>query len=130
MSVIKASIGKRNFETIIKSETNSIIADEPVSGGGLNKGFSPHELLASALASCTCITLRMYADRKQWALTDVVSQVEITNDSKKNILNIILEIELFGNLSPEQKERLVEIANHCPIHKVLVNTVQIKTILK
>ncbi len=127
MSIITATIGNHKYETVIKSETNSIFADEPVSAGGTNKGFSPHELLSSALASCTCITLRMYADRKQWNLNDVISSVSITNDTKQNILNIHLKIELVGKLSQAERERLFEIAKHCPIHKVLINSITIET---
>ena len=130
MSIITASIGKHHFETIIKSETNSIISDEPLSSGGTNKGFSPHELLSSSLASCTCITLRMYADRKQWELEDILVKVEVINDSKQNILHIDLKIEFWGNLSSEQKKRFLEIAHHCPIHKALINSIQINTLLK
>ena len=127
MSIITATIGNRKYETIIQSDSNKILADEPVSSGGTNKGFSPHELLSSALASCTCITLRMYADRKQWNLNDVISSVSITNDTKQNILNIHLKIELVGKLSQAERERLFEIAKHCPIHKVLINSITIET---
>lgn len=127
MGIITATIGNRNYETVIQSESNTILADEPVSSGGTNKGFSPHELLSSALASCTCITLRMYADRKKWNLDDVISSVTITNDAKQNILTIHLKIELIGKLSAAERERLFEIAKHCPIHKVLINSITIET---
>ena len=127
MGTITATIGNRNYETVIQSESNTILADEPVSSGGTNKGFSPHELLSSALASCTCITLRMYADRKKWNLDNVISSVTITNDAKQNILTIHLKIELIGKLSAAERERLFEIAKHCPIHKVLINSITIET---
>ena len=127
MGIITATIGNRNYETVIQSESNTILADEPVSSGGTNKGFSPHELLSSALASCTCITLRMYADRKKWNLDNVISSVTITNDAKQNILTIHLKIELIGKLSALERERLFEIAKHCPIHKVLINSITIET---
>ena len=127
MGIITATIGNRNYETVIQSESNTILADEPVSSGGTNKGFSPHELLSSALASCTCITLRMYADRKKWNLDNVISSVTITNDAKQNILTIHLKIELIGKISAAERERLFEIAKHCPIHKVLINSITIET---
>ena len=127
MGTITATIGNRNYETVIQSESNTILADEPVSSGGTNKGFSPHELLSSALASCTCITLRMYADRKKWNLDNVISSVTITNDAKQNILTIHLKIELIGKISAAERERLFEIAKHCPIHKVLINSITIET---
>ena len=127
MGTITANIGNRNYETIIQSESNTLSADEPISSGGTNKGFSPHELLSAALASCTCITLRMYANRKQWNLDDVISSVTITNDAKQNILTIHLKIELIGKLSAVERERLFEISKHCPIHKVLINSITIET---
>ena len=127
MGIITATIGNSNYETVIQSESNTILADEPVSSGGTNKGFSPHELLSSALASCTCITLRMYADFKKWNLDNVISSVTITNDAKQNILTIHLKIELIGKLSAAERERLFEIAKHCPIHKVLINSITIET---
>ncbi len=67
MMQIKAAIGLEPYKIEIKSSTgNVLIADEPVENGGKDKGFSPKELLASALAACTCATLRMYAGRKNW----------------------------------------------------------------
>lgn len=65
---VTASIQTENYKTIIKSELNELISDEAVSVGGGGTGFNPHELLAASLASCTCITLRMYAERKQWPI--------------------------------------------------------------
>ena len=69
----------------------------------------------------------MYADRKKWNLDDVISSVTITNDAKQNILTIHLKIELIGKLSAAERERLFEIAKHCPIHKVLINSITIET---
>ena len=106
-----------------------MIADEPLSNGGQATGFSPSELLAAALVTCTCITLRMYADKKSWPLEDIKVQVEFSRDAIANISNVNRTIELVGNLTAEQKDRLIQIANQCFIHKALVNPVHIQTTL-
>jgi putative redox protein len=100
-----------------------------LSAGGTDKGFSPSELLASALATCTCVTLRMYADRKQWPLTGVRVKVEFTRDAEQNVSNISRDISLDGALTAEQHERLLSIANSCFIHKTLSNPINITTTL-
>ena len=129
MAIIHASIDKQHYETVLSSATNTYVADEPVSAGGTDKGFSPSELLASALATCTCVTLRMYADRKQWPLTGVRVKVEFTRDSEQNVSNIIRDISLEGALTEEQHARLLSIANSCFIHKTLSNPINITTTL-
>ena len=127
MGKIKALIGTELYKTEIKSETNFIISDEPESSGGKDLGFAPKELLASSLAACTCITLRMYANRKGWDLTDVKVEVTFETDSVDNKFKIMCNIQLFGNLENDQKNRLLNIANKCPIHKILTNPIEITT---
>ena len=129
MAIINASIGTHHYRTTLASATNTYIADEPVSNGGEDEGFSPSELLASALATCTCVTLRMYADRKGWPLDDVQVTVEFTRDNALNVSNIIRRVSLVGNLSPEQRTRLVTIANGCFIHRTLTHPINIITSL-
>ncbi len=127
MAIINASIGTQHYETSLASATNTYVADEPLSNGGTDKGFSPSELLASALATCTCVTLRMYADRKGWPLTAVHTKVEFSRDSELNVSNITREISLEGELSDVQRARLLSIANGCFIHKSLSNPINIST---
>lgn len=127
MGKIKALIGTELYKTEIKSETNFIISDEPESSGGKDLGFAPKELLASSLAACTCITLRMYANRKGWDLTDVKVEVTFETDSVDNKFKIMRNIQLFGNLENDQKNRLLNIADKCPIHKILTNPIEITT---
>lgn len=130
MNTITANIDTRKYRTEIKSASgNIVIADEPQEMGGKNLGFSPSELLASALASCTLITLRMYIDRKQWDVTNINILVDFERNSEQNVSLLSRKIEITGNVDEAQKERLLKIANSCPIHKTLTNTIQIQTTL-
>jgi putative redox protein len=129
MAKVTGHIKQAHFETILSNGRREIIGDEPKTNGGTDLGFSPSELLCSALATCTCVTLRMYADRKQWKLTDVKAHITFTRNEEKNISNIKREIELYGDLSAEQKERLLSIADHCFIHKTLTHPIEIETSL-
>ncbi|KIA96796.1 osmotically inducible protein OsmC [Flavobacterium sp. KMS] len=130
MNTITASIDTRKYRTEIKSASgNIVIADEPQEMGGKNLGFSPSELLASALASCTLITLRMYIDRKQWNIAEINISVDFERNSEQNVSLLNRKIEITGNVDEAQKERLLKIANSCPIHKTLTNTIQIQTTL-
>ncbi len=127
MAVINASIGKRHYATALASASNTYIADEPVDAGGADEGFSPSELLASSLAACTCITLRMYADRKGWPLDDVQVEVRFDRDSASAESRITSDITLSGELSEEQRARLLDLAGKCPIHKALTNPMVISS---
>lgn len=129
MHSVKATIGKDHYRTIIETDTNRINADEPIIMGGTDQGFSPDELLASALAACTVITLRMYADRKQYA----VDSIEVTVSTEWDKVNLRTNFEktmrFYGNISVDEKARLREIADKCPTHKTLQNPIQINTVL-
>jgi putative redox protein len=125
--MIKAIIHKAHYATEISSATNTLIADEPIKNGGTAKGFAPMELLASSLAACTSITLRMYADRKEWDLESIEVSVDIETENETSRFD--RKISLKGNLSEEQTNKLLDIANHCPVHKILSNTISIHTTL-
>jgi len=102
-----------------------LLADVEVASGGTNTGPSPHEYLAAALASCTSMTLKMYAGRKSMNLSNVIVTVHVERES--DIEKFTRDIQLFGELAEEEKQRLLEIANKCPIHKALSGDIQIKT---
>ena len=127
MSKITAHTGNELYKTEIRSETNFIVSDEPESSGGKDLGFSPKELLAASLASCTGITLRMYANRKGWDLTDIKVEITFDTDSVDNKFKIIRNIILSGSLDDSQKARLLNIAEKCPIHKIITNPIEITT---
>ncbi len=128
MAKVSSHIGKELYRTEIASPGGStLIANEPIENGGQNKGLSPTELLAASLAACTSVTLRMYADRKGWDLAEVNTHIELTRDEAVNKTAINRSIQLIGNLDETQTARLLEIANSCPVHKMLSNPIEIKT---
>lgn len=128
MARIFSSIKQENYKIDIQTPSgNVLIADEPIEAGGQNLGFSPKELLASALAACTSATLKMYADRKAWKLQEVKIQIDLDYIKEENKTVIHRKLELIGNLDESQKRRLLEIANLCPVHKLLTNPIEIHT---
>jgi len=100
-------------------------SDQEISKGGTGTGPSPHEYLGAALAACTSMTLKMYAGRKEMKLENAIVTVDI--ERANDVETFSREIQLQGNLSAEEKERLLEIAQKCPIHKALAGQIQIKT---
>lgn len=105
----------------------SIISGVPEKLGGRDEGPNPHEILEAALVACTIITVQMYADRKGIPLesTDVIAK--IVSEGTETL--ITREVSFRGNLTPEQKARLAEIADKCPIHKLLESKVTIQNII-
>jgi putative redox protein len=109
-------VGK--YETEIEIRDHRLTADEPTDTGGENKGPSPTELLTASLASCTAITIEMYADRKGWELGAVEVDVDWP-DATKGGRKIEVQIRSPQQLSDEQRDRLLVIAGHCPVHRLL-----------
>ena len=101
------------------------VSDAYRTSGGNGTGPTPHEYLGAALAACTSMTLKMYAGRKSINLENAIVTVDIERLNDVETFN--RDIQLHGNLSAEEKDRLMEIANKCPIHKALVGEIQIKT---
>lgn len=125
------------YTTQIMAGKHHLIADEPASVGGRDAGPSPYGFLLSALGACTAMTLRMYANHKKWDLQDV--EVRLTHDkvhledgraseeSTGKIDLIQRKIRLVGNLDSQQRQRLIEIANRCPVHKTIEGKPKIET---
>lgn len=119
----------------IRIGSHRLQSDEPPNWGN-DGGPNPYELLLAALGACTSMTLRMYADRKQWPLQSV--QVRLGHsrihaedcaacDTQESIVDQIdAEITLSGDLSDSQRQRLMEIAEHCPVHRTLLGEIQIR----
>jgi putative redox protein len=126
---ISALVGSNGFRTDISAGLHALVADEPVSLGGTGLGPTPYELLLGALGSCMAMTLRMYADRKGWPLESVRVQLRTaqahetdceqceTNDV--GIPVIARRIDFAGPLTDEQRKRLMQIADRCPVKQTL-----------
>jgi putative redox protein len=125
---VKASLGKTKYYTEVIAGENRLITDEPIDKGGQNKGFNPFEILATSLASCTAATLRMYIDRKEWNVENIDVEVELENFPLTKLAIFKRNINFDGSeLSEEQLKRLHAIADACPVHKILLNEIEIQT---
>lgn len=126
-----------SFMLDVYSDTHHWIADEPTRVGGKNAGPDPYEHLLASVGTCTAMTVRMYAGRKKWPLTDVRVHVSHTREhmtdcetceEKPQQLDIISrKLEFIGDLTTEQRHRLAEIADKCPVHKTLTGHLDIRT---
>lgn len=122
---------KETYKTEIENGTNTLIADEPLSNGGTNLGLTPMELLQASLASCTTITLRMYADRSEWIIAQIEATVNKTEGLEPGVFELDKHIHITGDVDQKQLDRLLYIASKCPVHKVLAkNTVIHSRIVK
>lgn len=113
------------YQTLLGMAPHNWFADEPPEIGGNDTGPEPFELLLGSLAACTCITVRMYAERKGWPLVEM--DVSLRLGSDLGVTQIEREITFHGELTDEQRTRLMEIADRCPVHKVLSNPIQISS---
>lgn len=103
-------------------------SDEPIDLGGQDTGPTPYELLLSALGSCTSITCQMYADRKGWPLDSVTVRLDHTKQKQENnepVDVITKTVEFAGELTDDQRKRLREIADRCPVHRTLLGNLTI-----
>jgi putative redox protein len=124
-SAVTAHIGSTNFQVLLDDGTHTWLADEPATIGGGDRGPAPEALLLSSLGACTSITLKMYAQRKGWPLAEVHVTLSLEKGDEGSTID--RKIVLEGALSDEQRERLLQIANACPIHKVLTRPIGIRT---
>lgn len=112
-------------------------ADEPVSAGGTDTGPSPYDFLLVALGACTSMTIKLYAERKQWPVEHVTVRLRHFKIHAADcaecetrvgkVDRIEREIEISGPLTTEQRARLLEIAEHCPVHRTLTSEIHVQT---
>lgn len=131
--------GDIKFTTEVKMKDHSLISDEPEEKGGQNEGPTAYDLLLAALGSCTSITLKMYAAHKGWDLGDVTVRLrhdkihaEDCRECEKKtgrIDRIERQIDFTGDLTDEQRQRLLYIADRCPVHKTMKEEIVIATSL-
>jgi putative redox protein len=135
--IVKISSGLLRYEQSISVGPHTLPADEPVEGGGLDTGPNPYELLMAALGSCASITVRMYAERKQWPLQGVNVELSWARfhaedcaacESNQGMVDgIEMEISLVGDLTEDQRQRILVIANKCPVHRTLSSQIPISS---
>lgn len=131
--------GASGFYSEVRAGGHSLVADEPTAYGGTDLGPSPYEYLSAALGACTSMTLRMYADRKEWPLAGVTVRTKHQkthavdcadcDTTAGKIDEIVREVRPEGPLDDEQKKRLLEIADKCPVHRTLHGEIKVRTIL-
>lgn len=126
-----SSVAGKGYQQKITAGAHSFICDAPENLGG-GAAPDPHELLLAALGSCTAITMQMYAKRKEWDLKDVLvsvteESIEDPNTAGKKLSVIKRKIQVKGNLTAEQVESLQQIADKCPVHKLLTGEKTIET---
>lgn len=135
--VIVKEIGEGKFIQEVTIGDHVLIADEPTAVGGDNRGPSPYDFILTGLGACTSMTLRMYADLKKIPLKKTTVKLSIEKiyasdcanceDKNARIDHITRQIELEGELSEEQRAKLLEIANKCPVHRTLTSKILIST---
>ena len=136
---IRVNSGASAYIQNITIGSHHLFADEPAEAGGADAGPNPYELVMAALGACTSMTARIYAERKNWPLEKVLVELTFSrihaadcDDCGRNegIVDRIEEkITFIGDLSETQRQRLLQVAKNCPVHRLLAGTVEIVTVL-
>lgn len=120
-------IGKDKYRTEVRASGHTVVADEPVAVGGKDEGINPNEFLLASLGTCTAMTLRMYADRKSWPVdricVDLTMDIVKGNDQQTTYIKRHIRID--GNINEHQKQRMLQIADNCPLHRVMTSPIVI-----
>ena len=118
-------LGNENYRTTIYVGDHEVVIDEPVELGGSNEGATATHFLLASLGACTAVTMRMYAERKQWELGEITINLSIDQENRNGQMfsEISQDITFSEELSPDQHARMLVIADKCPIHKTLMGEV-------
>jgi len=127
MRDVTVRTGEGKFQQSVLVGPHRVLADEPTELGGADTGPAPFEHLLAGLGACTSMTVKMYADRKSWPLETV--QVDLSIHNQDDGYRLTRSIRLEGALSEEQRTRLLDIANKCPVHKMLTGKIEIESAL-
>lgn len=119
--------GEGKFQQIVTTGPHRWLADEPKELGGDDVGPAPFDHVLAGLGACTSMTIKMYADRKAWPVTSV--HVDLTIHKTDDGYRLTRSIRLAGDLTEEQRTRLLDIANKCPVHKMLTGKIEIESAL-
>lgn len=122
-NVVVATLGEQNYYTRVVTENGTFYVDEPEEDGGGNKGPHPTAYLLGALASCTAITIRMYAQHKGWdvGLVKVAARKVVQTTEKGKVTTIVKQLYFGNQLTEEQIKRLVSVGEKCPVSLLLKN---------
>jgi putative redox protein len=127
-AVTAEETGAGRYQTVIRAGGTHFLSDEPESVGGLGSGPTPFDLLSAALASCTTMTLRMYADQKRMPELHIKTSVGYVKEPGADVPDLFVrELSISGSLSDADRERLLNIAERCPVHRILGRGARITT---
>ena len=134
---VSTTVGAERYRADVTARTHNFVIDEPSSLGGGDSGPTPYEYLLGALSGCTAMTLRLYANRKKWPLERVEVRVRMSRSHESDcencesasvgITQIERQVDLHGPLSTEQRQRLMEIADRCPVKQTLERGIKVET---
>lgn len=135
--IIHVHLGDKNYETVLSAGRHELISDEPKHSGGDDKGPDPYDYLLMSLGSCTAITLRMYAERKEWPVEDIFVELRYFKEHAEDCIDcdeksakidkIEKELIVKGDLNQEQLDKLLEISHKCPVNKTLNGTIEMSS---
>lgn len=132
--IVHIYLGDKNYRTVMHAGRHELISDEPEKAGGKDMGPDPYDYLLMSLGSCSVITMKMYADRKKWPVEELfvellhykkVAEGDDIGLKKRDVIE--KEVIVKGDLTDEQVKRLVEISKKCPVHRTLMNSIDILT---
>lgn len=138
--IVHIHLGKHKYKTVMTAGSYEEVADEPAEQGGGGMGPDPYDYLLMSLGSCSVITMKMYAERKEWSVDHLYIELRHSKehtrdcadceDPSARIDKIEKEIIIRGDLSGEQLDKLLEISEKCPVHRTLMQDVEIASTIE